>query len=259
MQTLKILTYNIHKGFNASNRQFVLHQIREAIRSTNADLIFLQEIQGEHAEKESQIANWPEMSQFEFLADQIWPHYAYGKNAIYETGHHGNAILSLHPFIAWENVNLSFLPNASRGFLHGVININESGLHAHIICVHLDLIPFERKRQLKLLTEYIGSRINNQEPLILAGDFNDWTGRHSARRLLKLGFQEVFQTLQGEHAKTFPARWPVLMIDRIYYRGIKPLNCKTYRQMPWSRLSDHIPLYAEFLFQNNNNTIKSAG
>ncbi len=38
-------------------------------------------------------------SQFAFLADEIWPHFAYGKNAIYSAGHHGNAILSKHPIL----------------------------------------------------------------------------------------------------------------------------------------------------------------
>lgn len=254
---LKILTYNIHKGFNAGNRQFVLHQIREAIRSTNADLIFLQEIQGEHAERESLIEDWPEMSQFEFLADQIWPHYAYGKNAIYDTGHHGNAILSRYPFIEWENINVSSFPNASRSFLHGVITMGDTGQHAHIICVHFDLIPFERRRQLKLLCTHILSRISELEPLIIAGDFNDWTGRYSARLLHSQGFKEVFQALKGGHAKTFPSRWPILRMDRIYFRGLKPIHCKTYRQKPWDRLSDHIPLYAEFSLEETINGIQS--
>ena len=91
---IKILTYNIHKGFNASNRRFVLHEMKDALREINADIVFLQEIQGEHRHKQNRISDWPDTSQFEFLADQVWQHHAYGKNAIYKSGHHGNAILS---------------------------------------------------------------------------------------------------------------------------------------------------------------------
>ena len=45
-------------------------------------------------------------TQFEFLADSIWSHYAYGKNAIYQHGHHGNAILSELPFAISNNVDV---------------------------------------------------------------------------------------------------------------------------------------------------------
>jgi len=36
--------------------------------------------------------------QHEFLAHESWLHHAYGKNSVYDSGHHGNAILSRYPF-----------------------------------------------------------------------------------------------------------------------------------------------------------------
>ena len=111
---LKVLTYNIHKGFDRRNREFVLHEIREHLHLADVDIVFLQEIQGRHYHHENRVSGWPGVSQFEFLADSLWPHYAYGKNAIYDKGHHGNAILSKHPFVSWENVNLSRFRRASR-------------------------------------------------------------------------------------------------------------------------------------------------
>jgi endonuclease/exonuclease/phosphatase family metal-dependent hydrolase len=47
-KTIKVLTYNIHKGFSFGNRAFVLDKIREGIRLVGADLVFLQELQGYH-------------------------------------------------------------------------------------------------------------------------------------------------------------------------------------------------------------------
>src|SRR5690348_17238860 len=102
--SLKVLTYNIHKGFSTTRLRFVLHDIKTAINTLNPDLIFLQEIQGEHIKRATRIKKWPELTQFEFLAEAFWPHHAYGKNAIYKSGHHGNAILSKYPVIAWENI-----------------------------------------------------------------------------------------------------------------------------------------------------------
>ena len=80
---LRILSYNIHKGFSSGNRRFVLKKMREAIRLVHADLVFLQEVLGEHQVHRERVKEWPDQSQFEFLADEIWPHYTYGKNAIY--------------------------------------------------------------------------------------------------------------------------------------------------------------------------------
>ena len=91
---LRVLTYNIHKGFNMSNRRFILHQIREALIAADADLLFLQEMQGRHQRHEKKVKDWPDQSQLEFIAEGVWPFFAYGKNAIYNAGHHGNAILS---------------------------------------------------------------------------------------------------------------------------------------------------------------------
>ena len=80
--TLKVLTYNIHKGFNPTNRQFILHNIKDSIRQVDADLLLLQEIHGERNITKNRFDNWPSNNQFEYLADEVWHHHAYGKNAI---------------------------------------------------------------------------------------------------------------------------------------------------------------------------------
>ena len=40
--SFRILTYNIHKGFSMSNRRFVLHEIKQAVIDTHADILLLQ-------------------------------------------------------------------------------------------------------------------------------------------------------------------------------------------------------------------------
>ena len=243
---IKVLTYNIHKGFTIANQKFVLHRMREELHRTDADIIFLQEIQGKHSRREAAVADWPVVSQFEFLAHELWPHYAYGKNAIYHAGHHGNAILSKYPFINWENLNVSDMRRASRSLLHGVIELPGAGRNLHVICIHLDLRAYERRRQFRILEKRIRETVPGGEPVIMAGDFNDWRGEIYSYLPQDLALTEVFQHLLGRHAKTFPAFLPVLSVDRIFYRGIKPIECKCFREDPWHRLSDHLPLYASF-------------
>ncbi|MDH5766283.1 MAG: endonuclease/exonuclease/phosphatase family protein [Gammaproteobacteria bacterium] len=243
---LKILTYNIHKGFSVGNRRFILHDIKEALRKVNADIVFLQEIQGEHLIRQQKINNWPDNGQFEFLADQIWDHHAYGKNAIYKQGHHGNAILSKYPFIEWENINVSPIRSASRSLLHGTIQIPDNKQKIHVICVHLGLFDVEREKQLSTLSQRINSHIPIDEPLIIAGDFNDWLGRAERHMKTDLDLYEVFKTTTGHHARSFPAWLPTLTMDRIYCRGLKPVECHRLHKMPWKKLSDHTPLLATF-------------
>ena len=85
-----------------------------------------------------------------------------------------------------------------------------------------------------------------QAPLIIAGDFNDW--RRGAFNYMerKLELKEIYKVLEGKHAKTYPALYPTLKIDRIYYRGLRPLSGKILNEQCWKKLSDHLPLYATF-------------
>jgi endonuclease/exonuclease/phosphatase family metal-dependent hydrolase len=243
---LKVLTYNIHKGFNVGNRGFVLHQIREALIAADADLLFLQEMQGEHKRHAKKVEDWPDHSQFEFIAEGVWPFFAYGKNAIYNAGHHGNAILSKYPFERWENINVSPFPWASRSLLHGVIHLPQSNQDVHIVCIHFGLMGKERRLQIGKLCDRIDSHVPHDAPLIVAGDFNDWRGQ--AGRLFHdhLDLQEVFLQTHGRHARTFPVWLPFFQMDRIYYRGLIPVSCDRLTHSPWHMLSDHAPLAATF-------------
>lgn len=248
---LKILTYNIHKGFSATNTRFVLHEIKDLLRQVDADIIFLQEVHGDRVISKKQF-DWPNNRQFEFLADQVWHHHAYAKNAIYKSGHHGNAILSKYPIVAWENINVSLMKSASRSLLHGTIHIPEVNQNIHVICVHLGLFERERESQLMTLSKRIQSHVPWNEPLIIAGDFNDWRGRVENHLRQDLGVKEVFKTTYGFYARTFPAWLPVLSMDRIYFRGLEVLKGRHLYEQPWHRLSDHIPLLAEFKIVRND-------
>ena len=245
-QTIKVLTYNIHKGFSAGNRRFVLHEIKQAVIETAADIVFLQEVYGEHQQLQQTLGNWPQNSQIEFLADSIWSFHAYARNAVYAAGHHGNAILSKYPIIEWDNINVSLFKQASRSLLHAKVTIPGYALPLHLICVHLGLFGFERRKQFRTLVRRIKSHIPDNEPLVIGGDFNDWTLR--ARHLMQdeLGITEVFKAQHGHYAKSFPVWMPLLKMDRIYSRGLTALDTQQLKGPYWRKLSDHTPLLAEF-------------
>lgn len=240
---LSLLTYNIHKGFSSAN-QFSLHDMRNALANVNADIVCLQELQGEHRKHEKNITGWPEQEQLEFLADEFWPHSVYGKNVEHKHGDHGNGILSKAPIICYENIDISSGIFSSRGLLHAQLHVGQQTLH--IMCTHLGLLKSERAEQYEELEQRIKEHVPINEALIIAGDFNDWLQQAEEHLCESLQLQEVFMQLQGKHAKSFPALKPVLSVDRIYYRGLMPLRCEILTAEPWDRLSDHVPLWFEF-------------
>ena len=242
---LRILSFNIHKGFTPGNRRFVLCNIREAIQSHGADLVFLQEVLGEHGVHSRTVPDWPESSQFEYLAGTLWPHFAYGRNAVYSEGHHGNALLSRYPIVKWENIDVSLNRFERRGLLHCVVEPPWNGPALHTICVHLNIFERGRALQLDALCRRIEQHVPESAPLILAGDFNDWRQRTAQRLHDRIGLSEAFLDLHGMHARTFPARRPVLQLDRVYFRGFRAEQAETFVEPPWNALSDHAALHVE--------------
>ena len=57
--SFKVLTINIHKGFTAFNRRFILPELRDAVRTVSADIVCLQEVMGAHEVHPLHVENWP--------------------------------------------------------------------------------------------------------------------------------------------------------------------------------------------------------
>jgi len=239
--TFTIATYNIHKGFSHFNRRMVLHELRERLRELNADIVFLQEVQGENTGDALRHVNYPVLPQHEFLAEQVWPHHAYGKNAVYDEGHHGNAIMSRYPIMRWDNQDISAHRFESRGLLHSEISLPNLEFPLHCICVHFGLFKRGRGQQFNALVERIRRRVPVDAPLIIAGDFNDWNNHASRLLAQELQVHEVFAASHGKLARSFPAGLPFLRMDRIYVRGLVVAHSDVYA---WRKISDHAALSA---------------
>jgi endonuclease/exonuclease/phosphatase family metal-dependent hydrolase len=213
-----------------------LPRIRDALRSSHADLVFLQEIG-------VAVGSQAPVSQYEMLADTVWRQHAYGRNAVVTGGHHGNALLSKYPVVSWRNIDVSPRRAEKRGMLHCTLECpGLSGLHA--VCVHLSLRESQRRSQVGRLLALVTGEIPSDAPLIVAGDFNDWRERAHARLTTEGGLDEVNAAATGRPARTFPAQCPVLRLDRIYVRNLRHRPASLSRR-PWSGLSDHVPLAAE--------------
>ena len=163
---------------------------------------------------------------------------------MYESGHHGNAILSKYPFERFESINLSNINRASRGILHTQLKVQDK--HIHLLCVHLGLFKAERAEQAKAIMHRIANLVPEDEPMIMAGDFNDWRFDLSEPLATELGVEEAFVSVEGQHARSFPAISPALCVDRVYFRGMKVEEVACLQGKPWRLLSDHLPLFARF-------------
>ena len=240
---LKVASYNIHKGMSPLNQHFVLHGVRQALKSLDPDLVFLQEVQGAHQHLAKKISTWPSDAQHEYLAgDMLFS--AYGSNAHYQLGHHGNALLSRYPILHRSNHDLTLHRFEQRGLLYCQLDLPSWNQPLHAFCVHLNLRASDRRKQLQLMVKAIAEQVPLYAPLVLAGDFNDWRGEVSAILQGELGVNEAFQAVHGAHARSFPARMPFFSLDRIYTRGFTIQSADVLVGAPWRSLSDHAPLYA---------------
>ena len=245
MSLLRICSYNIHKGFSQFNRRMVVHELRERLRSLDVDLVFLQEVQGLHLQHPVRHADWPQQPQHEFLAEDTWQQTAYGRNAVYDHGHHGNAILSRHDILSTTNEDVSAHRFESRGLLHCEVSLPEFATPVHCVCVHLGLTGGGRRRQMQALAERMERLAPGNAPIIIAGDFNDW--RNQADDLIgrRLGLTEAFGVNRGRPARSFPSALPFFRLDRIYVRGFRVRQAKVHFGAPWAKISDHAALTAD--------------
>ncbi len=247
---LSIATWNIHKGFSQFNRRMVVHELRERLRELGADIVFLQEVQGQHERHAARHQDWPPEPQHEFLAADFWSNHAYGRNMVYDHGHHGNAILTHYPILSSHNQDVTRLRFEKRGLLHCTVAVPGMALPLHCVCAHLSLFGRSRRHQYDALASFLETNVPREAPLIIAGDFNDWRGRACELLAPRLDLTEVF-ACAGETARpsrSYPAALPLFRLDRIYVRGLRTEDCTVHRGPPWSSISDHAALSARFSF-----------
>jgi endonuclease/exonuclease/phosphatase family metal-dependent hydrolase len=263
---IRVATYNIHKGVTSLRSTPRVLALKKAIAQFHADIVFLQEVQGRHDRFQARFGHlgrghrqWPEAAQHEYFAGESH-HSAYGMNAVYDHGHHGNALLSRFPISNSRNHDVSDHAYEQRGILHCVLETPAGDIHCYV--VHLGLFEAGRGRQTEALIEAVQASAPNGEPVLIAGDFNDWRNTLSHTLREKLGVREVFdeldrgsrfgdivRNLAGRErrlapARTFPAALPWFRLDRIYVRGFKVAHAEVLHGPLWAKLSDHAPIVA---------------
>ncbi|BFH61243.1 endonuclease/exonuclease/phosphatase family protein [Paenibacillus azoreducens] len=165
--TIRVLTYNIHHGAGMDH-VVNLQRIADVIRSTNPDLVALQEV--DRYLIRSGMAN-----QAAVLGRLTGMHHEFAKALALEGGEYGIAILSRLPM---ESVHTIMLPNEAGGEPRVMLTaklLPGQGLPAFVFAnTHLEwqenaeLAEKIRNDQAKKIRQYL----KGKTPYILAGDMN---------------------------------------------------------------------------------------
>jgi endonuclease/exonuclease/phosphatase family metal-dependent hydrolase len=247
-QRLRVATYNIHKGVRGvgPRKRLEIHNLALAVEALDADLVFLQEVRLFHTREarrfERGAFGWPDQGQAEFLAPEGYD-VAYRSNAVTRHGEHGNALLSRWPIGDIGHHDVSDHRFEQRGLLH--VPVDWNGRTVHAVVAHFGLAHVSRVRQAQRLAAFIAAEVPVGEPLVVAGDFNDWNEkldgpmREAGLARARAPHERATQRM------TFPSRVPLFAHDRVYLRGLRCCSTMVPRGTPWARMSDHLPLVAE--------------
>jgi endonuclease/exonuclease/phosphatase family metal-dependent hydrolase len=232
--SFSLWTYNIRKGKGPwGNRAGWVEPVAAALAAFGPDIVLCQEVYHGRTQR---------LQQSQVMAEGLHLVPYYMANARRRHGHWGNATLTRHRVTALRRWDISTNPIERRGALYTRLLIGTQPLH--IFNVHLGLSQKQRLIQVRKLAHLMALACPAQEPVIIAGDFNDWNGRIDQEMTKTLGLTNALAHLQGAAARTFHAQRPLFNLDRIYLRHVRVAGSERLAGPPWSTLSDHLPLSA---------------
>jgi endonuclease/exonuclease/phosphatase family metal-dependent hydrolase len=232
---VRVITYNIRKGKGANGRSAVeMRRMGSALSELGPDVLLCQEVF--HCARTGG-------SQSGDLASELGLSSYYGANKFRSVGHHGNTTLTHLTVEHFENHDISTNRIERRGALY--VRLRVADMPLHIFNVHLGLNRWQRAQQAQRVGELADRVSGGDEPVLIAGDFNDWRGEVDRYMEGELGFDNPFRGQRPDELRTWHARRPVFNLDRIYTRHLEPADARRLHGDPWSDLSDHLPLLAE--------------
>ena len=221
---LTIATYNIHGAVGIDGR-FAPERVAGVLNELQADIIALQEVPLGGTHTPNVLATLQRATGY-FAAE--------GPACDSRERRYGNAVLSRYPILSMRSIDLSFGSREPRGALDADVDCH--GHMLRVIATHLGLRPAERRDQIRRLLDKFDT---DEMPVILLGDLNEWFAWGKTLRMLVSHFQSM------PAPSTFPSRWPLFALDRIWIRPRHRLAHVQVHATPLARMaSDHLPLIA---------------
>ena len=226
MSTTLVASYNIHRCIGRDRRRLPA-RIVEVLRELDADIVALQEVEAEHRDDA--------LDQWAYLAQALGYFCTPGISLRTHRRDYGNALLSRWPADAVRLHDLSIDRREPRGAIDVDLSPGPaSGLR--VIATHLGLWSRERSRQIDRLLALMGG--DPVRPTLLLGDLNEWRPGSANLKRLRRRFAP------SPAPPTFPARRPLLALDRVLVAGGTILEIGSHASALARIASDHLPIRA---------------
>lgn len=219
---IRVLTWNVHSCIG-TDRRFDPERVKAIIHSLNPDVAALQEVDSRRDLRDG----------FDLLGDTLGSHRAAVRTVRTPDGDYGHMLLSRWEITTWTQHDLSFRRREPRSLIEARIQTDAGPLS--VLATHLGLNHGERREQVGKITALAEA---DDLPTVILGDFNEPSGRGAAERR----FGKLFRSV-GRPA-TFPSRWPLLPLDRIWFEpSLELMDSGVHREA--RQASDHLPLWAD--------------
>lgn len=231
----KILCYNIHHANPPSKPGVIdLEAIASVIRKSEADIVFLQEVDVKTRRSGS-------VDEAAKLGELTALHAAFFKAIDHDGGEYGVAILSKYELKNPQTIALPLDP-ASPGEprVLGLAEVQLPGKRNVVLaCTHLDAQRGPVSRNLQA-AEIVSRLKGEKRPVILAGDLNDTPESQALATIVQAGFTASCT----ECPFTIPEKIPTHTIDFILTRGGK-WKIKKHEVVAETYASDHRPVFVQ--------------
>ena len=226
--SVRIASYNVH-GYVGSDGKRDVPRVARVLRSLDAEVIALQEVDFEPGAREPQpLELLAELAGFRAYCAPINRHGL----------PFGNALFTRLPALSTRRICLAYPLREPRTALEVVLETGARPLR--VIATHLGLRPVERRFQVRKILEHVSG--DEHSVTVLLGDFNEWFLMGRPLRWLHARFG------RGPAVLTYPARFPLLALDRIWVHPREALaRFDTHRSPEARSASDHLPVVAQLV------------
>ena len=229
---ISLATYNIHQCIGVDGRRDPRRVLR-VIRELRADVIGLQEVYSEKG-------HTPDLAQLDYLAHGAGLTPLAGPTMLRGRGHYGNGLLSAFPVMESRLLDITVPGREPRGTIDAILRVNDHSVR--VVVTHLGLRAGERRTQVQRILHMLAG--SNDLPLILLADVNEWSPFAFPLRMFRR------YVGRSKAAPSFPSRFPVLPLDRIWVgRGVRLEGIRVHKTPLSRKASDHLPVRAQVLLE----------
>ncbi len=225
---IRVLTYNIHHG-EGRDSKFDLLRLAKLIKAQKPDLVALQEIdvkttRADGVDQAAELGRLTEM------------HYSFCKFMDYAGGAYGQMVLSKHPILERENLEL---PDGYEPRRAAMIRVQLPQLESPVVFVghHFYGTADQRLAQAAAVVKRFGQ---SDVPVLMAGDFNSRPNSPPMDLLRQAGWIDPASGDEG--AETFPSNEPRRRIDYVLHQPQSSIQYVSSKVIDERVASDHRPV-----------------